>query len=563
MRVAVVPNWDELYRLGLQIGKISSAITASPVVKTPIQKRLDTLGKILVVLALVLCALVVVIGLAWRRPALDMVEVGISLGVSVVPEGLVAVVTLTMALGVRRMASKNAIVRKLPSVETLGSVTVICSDKTGTLTEGRMGAASVWTTNDVSYSFSKSADIDPSHGGVSVVTGKVSAVPDYPNGSNDQATFGVKDHGLDLDPLPTSLAQKELPKSIALAPAHLVLASSVCSMCNNSSVTAHEGGGLKATGDPTEIALLVAAARAGFSREYFLESFEKLGENAFDSDRKLMSVIYRSRTVDGRAVDPYSFIVAKGAPESLLSRCMSFVRPSLDSSDRNSCTSFIRTSVENPLPLNEEFENFVSDKSNELAGHGLRVLGLAVRIVSADEGLLIAKSGKPGIAENNLTFVGLIGLIDPPKPGVREAVKECQTAGIKVVMITGDHIATANRAMRGEELDLLSEDALAELRPFPNVFARVSPENKLNIVKALQSKHQFVSMTGDGVNDAPAIKRADVGIAMGKAGTEITKQAADIVLADDDFVTIVAAVKEGRRVFDNILKFLIYLWVTI
>ncbi|KXS13793.1 calcium ATPase, partial [Gonapodya prolifera JEL478] len=476
----VIMGFTQEFQANRAVNALMS-LTSSPVVKTPFRRNWTG-----------------VLRWPWSK--------SVPLAVSILPEGLVAVVTLTMALGVRRMATRNAIVRSLPSVETLGSVTVICPDKTGSkwlptaLTEGRIGAAALWATDGVTYNFTEAASLDPSQGGVTRASSKADSTLNHANGGADE--HSNCEH-----------VESET------APPHLIAAASVCAMCNNSSV-----------------ALLVAAARAAFSREFWFKEIDKIGENAFDSDRKRMSVIVKG----GACVDdskPFALVLGKGAPESIMSKCTSFVAPDFKSTTPRSNSSALHAISSEHSNFTDEFEQAISEKSNKLASQGLRVLVLAVRVVSFEDADAMVKSGKPSVAEQDLVFVGLIGLIDPPKQGVREAVRECQTADIEVVMITGDHIATANRAIRGEELDLLSEEALADLRPFPNVFAP----------------------TGDGVNDAPAIKRADVGIVMGKAGTEITKQAADIVLADDDFVTIVAAVKEGRRVYDNILKFLVYL----
>ncbi|KAJ3348983.1 P-type ATPase [Entophlyctis luteolus] len=521
-----------------EIGRISKAITSTKTEETAIQKKLHSLGKWLVILSVFLCVLVIVIGVAYHHPALDMVKVGVSLAVSVIPEGLVAVVTVTMALAVGRMAKRNAIVRKLPSVETLGSVTHICSDKTGTLTEGKMGASNLWTSDGTEFTFSHGHD-----------------------GKDGQV---LKSDG------------EACSKAVKSAPAHLVAASMVCALCSNATIEPdpERPGTYKSTGDPTEVALVVASRVAGFSKTFFedIVSLEKVGEYAFDSDRKIMSVVYKqsdSESASGKeSFAPGSaFVLVKGAPEGVVRRCKSYLPP------LQSVNVFEDLSSAAGLEMTDDFAQAISDQSELMARKGLRVLALALRRVSADESLRIVQAKKAAEAEKDLSFVGLIGLIDPPKAGVKEAVAKCKRAGIKVIMITGDHVTTAtaiaeqlgivdaqnNRCMKGGELDLISEDALADMRPFPVVFARVSPDNKLKIVRALQSKQYSVAMTGDGVNDAPAIKKADVGIAMGIGGTEITKQAADIVLADDDFSTIIDAVAEGRQVFDNIKKFIVYL----
>ncbi|CAJ0917998.1 625_t:CDS:10 [Entrophospora sp. SA101] len=380
--------------------------------------------------------------------------INFSLAVSVVPEGLVAVTTVTMAIGVIRMAARCAIVRTLPAVETLGSVTVICSDKTGTLTEGKMGPCELWTADNSIYSFTEPTSLDPNKGGI-------------------------------------------------------IFHSLECRI-----------------GDPTEV-----TQKGGFSKSYWENNhnFLKVHEKPFDSERKLMSVVYKINK-DSSSSSPSQkkeenknkfLVLAKGAPEELLRKCTHYMAE-IKSSNNNNAEIFDAISEDNySSPLTEEFVDLISDQSSRMA----------------------SKEGKD--EENNLIFIGLIGLIDPPKKAVKESIRICKLAGIKVIMIT--------------ELDLLSDEAISELNPFPTVFARVSPDNKLKIVKALQNLKNIVAMTGDGVNDAPAIKAADVGVAMGLSGTEITKQAADIILSNDDFSTIVAAVEEGRRVFDNILKFIVYL----
>ncbi|KAJ3060934.1 P-type ATPase [Podochytrium sp. JEL0797] len=556
-----------------EIGRISKAITSTKNEETPIQKKLHSLGKWLVFLSVFLCVLVIVIGICYKHPPLEMLKVGISLAVSVIPEGLVAVVTVTMALAVGRMAKRNAIVRKLPSVETLGSVTHICSDKTGTLTEGKMGASGLWTADNSLFVFTHPRGGKDGHVDVAQRVPLAVALSDI------DAHAGSNDAVLKENSTPCS-------KSIVDSPCHLVTASMVSALCSNATIerdpeNQHE---FKSTGDPTEVALVAASQIAGFSKSYFEDSMglEKLGEYAFDSDRKIMSVVYGQQLqgVPGRVQfdSEIAFVLVKGAPEGVLHRCKSYLPPVLDEAEEIGVARgngmFVKFLSEFPAePLTEEYVNYISARSEAMAGKGLRVLALAVRKVARSDALRIIGSKKQSEAESDLTFVGLIGLIDPPKAGVKESIEKCKRAGIKVIMITGDHVTTAaaiaeqlgivdatnNRCMKGPELDLLSEEAVADLRPFPVVFARVSPDNKLKIVKALQSRLYAVAMTGDGVNDAPAIKKADVGVAMGIGGTEITKQAADIVLADDNFATIIEAVQEGRQVFDNIKKFIVYL----
>ncbi|KAG0236825.1 P-type ATPase [Actinomortierella wolfii] len=596
-----------------EMGKISAAISKAGNQLTPVQRKLSKLGKWLVVFALVLCALIAVIKIAYKNNVEESLKVALSLAVSVIPEGLVAVVTVTMAIGVRRMAARQAIVRTLPAVETLGGVTFICSDKTGTLTEGKMGAAELWTSDGVAYGFTESTSLDPNKGDVT----------------------------LKSDP------SHVIEKSIDKVPAQMLISLMVSSLCNNSSVVPKEEKGdhgasqviipdekgettppaepasdtveWKGIGDPTEVALVVAAQKAGFPKTFFHElGYTRIFEQAFDSERKMMSVVYKAPLDSSQPQgEHYEFVLAKGAPEEVLNRCIGYL-PTVDSNVIANPLDVLKPNgADITQPVTEEFYDRVSDASGRMADDGLRVLGLAYKRVKINGGgaeaphdhdglenvgkeketkeapaptfqpteldkITAANANQPddddedavppGYAESDLVFLGLIGLIDPARAGVKESVRICKEAGITVVMITGDHIKTASaiarelgilseggRAIKGEELDLLSEQDIADLKPFPNVFARVSPDNKLKLVTALQSRGELVAMTGDGVNDAPAIKAADIGVAMGIAGTDITKQAADIVLANDNFNTIREAVAEGRRVFDNILKFIVYL----
>ncbi|KAI7815957.1 hypothetical protein BC939DRAFT_73472 [Gamsiella multidivaricata] len=600
-----------------EMGRISAAITGQGKMLTPVQRKLAMLGKLLVVFAIVLCAVMAGVRIAYHPHEVgESLKLALSLAVSVIPEGLVAVVTVTMALGVRRMAARKAIVRTLPAVETLGSVTFICSDKTGTLTEGKMGAAELWTSDGSAYGFTESTSLDPNKGDVTLKAGP---------GETPQV----------------------LGKTLNDVPSQMLISLMVSSLCNNSSVVMKdeieddnaktmvninsennmepEGAAQsevewKGIGDPTEVALVVAAQKAGFPKAFFQElGYTRIYEQAFDSERKVMSVVYKAPLDNaGVAGGHYEFVLAKGAPEEILNRCVSYLPPVAPGAVSSPLEVLRPSDHDLTKPVTEEFYDHVSEASGRMADDGLRVLGLAFKKVkvngggapseSVGDGLdnidnvknvkeaappthkltevdlmtaaNVAAQGDdddeeeipPGYSESELVFLGLIGLIDPARAGVKESVRICKQAGITVVMITGDHIKTASaiakelgiledggRAIKGEELDLLSEQAIAELKPFPNVFARVSPDNKLKLVTALKSRGDSVAMTGDGVNDAPAIKAANVGVAMGIAGTDITKQAADIVLADDNFNTIVEAVEEGRRVFDNILKFIVYL----
>ncbi|KAI8322264.1 calcium ATPase, partial [Martensiomyces pterosporus] len=531
-----------------EIGKISAAIncSASHARRTPIQKKLAKLGLWLVALAIALCACIVICGVSWRRKFVPIFITGISLAVSVIPEGLVAVTTVTMALGVRRMAHRNALIRTLPAVETLGSVTVICSDKTGTLTEGKMGVSELVDANGMVFEFTRSTSQDPNEGEV-LCRGHADVLA----AAASQDLYQAEKH--------------------STAAADMALAGAMSSTAASS-----PSGG--------EAAAELAAA-----------PLRLLAENAFDSDRKRMSVVFEATSPaaqdsssasplpgDGkRNASPLAgkrclVTFAKGAPEEILSKC---------THQLTSAAGFRRSGCGAGSMDNKELPSFalVSHivaclcRDARMAARGLRVLGLAAKVAYLSDGEPVTEDAL-GLswAESDLVFCGLVGLIDPPRSGIIDSVRRCHNAGIKVIMITGDHIGTAtavaesigiihpdnpdtDRAISGAELDLLSDEATAMLQPFPCVFARVSPENKLKIVRALQQSGHIVAMTGDGVNDAAAVKGADVGVAMGMGGTDITKEAADIVLTDDNFTTIVAAVEEGRRIFDNILKFILYL----
>ncbi|KAI8992370.1 hypothetical protein BDB01DRAFT_841665 [Pilobolus umbonatus] len=575
-----------------EIGKISTAIQkgSKNKVKTPIQKKLSRLGHYLVALAIFLCALVVVIGIAWKRNAKDMLNIGLSLAVSVIPEGLVAVTTVTMAIGVRRMAANKCIVRTLPAVESLGSVTVICSDKTGTLTEGKMGTAEMWTSDNSLYTFTESTSLDPSHGQIIREPDELRRRMIHLRHTTSYGTDSPTEHSSNNINY-AAMVPKPIDTSMPNGyDRQLFYALMVANLCNNSSIRRdEETQELIGVGDPTEIALTVAAQKASLGNDYWLKSngFEKLFERAFDSERKLMSSVYRQTNTDMPIIKEM-VMVCKGAPEELLVRCNHYMSSGSISRVSNNHDHPMNSSHNVITEMNDNFASQVYDENVRMASQGLRVLGLAYKLLSPDnmisnemqdqdeEERQAKLANHPEFGESDLVFVGLVGLIDPPKEGVKEAVETCQKAGIHVMMITGDHVETAtaiaaqlgifnrnvigkSRAILGRELDLLSDDAIIALDPFPSVFARVSPDNKLSIVRALQQRGELVAMTGDGVNDAPAIKKADVGVAMGIAGTEITKQAADIVLANDNFTSIVHAVEEGRHVFDNILKFIVYL----
>ncbi|KAJ1947029.1 hypothetical protein EC988_005466, partial [Linderina pennispora] len=504
-----------------EIGKISVAInrSASSVRRTPIQRKLARLGLWLVVLALSLCACIVICGVAWGRKFVPIFITGISLAVSVIPEGLVAVTTVTMSLGVHRLARRNALVRTLPAVETLGSVTVICSDKTGTLTEGKMGASELVDANGILFEFTKSTSQDPNEGEI-VYRGHVSRRTAPPMDMTQ-----TEKHG-------TAAADMSMIAS---------------ALCNNAEVFYDEAEAQwKSIGDPTEVAMVIAAQKAGVRKREFVSAdpaatLKLLVENAFDSDRKRMSVVYEvpmHSTSGGSTTRRCLLVAVKGAPEEVLSKCThqlasaaGFLTSASSSEDiaRSATSNAVSLLGNNSAPLTDDLTAATGEHCEGMAARGLRVLGLAAKVLYVDSDLPLTEEALgEAWAECDLVFAGLIGLIDPPRSGIVESVHRCHEAGIKVIMITGDHIGTASaiaesigilqpdhvensRAITGAELDLLSDEATAMLDPFPSVFARVSPENKIKIVKALQQTGHIVAMTGDGVNDAAAVKGADIG----------------------------------------------------
>lgn len=477
-----------------ELGKIADMIGSVESGRTPLQERLDKLGKMLALFGAAAAALVFGVGILLGESAADMFLTAVSVAVAVVPEGLPAVVTITLALGGQRMLKRNALIRKLPAVETLGSVTVICSDKTGTLTENKMTV----TVVDLPE---RSVEIASS-----VMTGMDSASAD------------------DLD---------------------FALAISV--LCNDATLDhGAEAGTEQVIGDPTEAALLIAGAKREINKEHLYEILPRVNEVPFDSTRKRMSTIHSVEdTLPGylSVFQSSRFILCtKGAPDSLLS-----------------VSDYVWVN-NSQIPLDAEWRERILEANSKLAQNGMRVLGLAFRSLEAPS--------TDTDAEQGLFFVGLAGMIDPPREEVKAAVENCKTAGIRPIMITGDHPLTAaaigrelqfteqSDAVSGEKLQKADEDELLVLTKTTSVYARVSPEDKLRIVSALQSQGEVVAMTGDGVNDAPALRKADIGVAMGITGTDVAKEAADMVLLDDNFTTIVAAVEEGRVIFDNLIRFI-------
>jgi Ca2+-transporting ATPase len=489
-----------------EMGRIAGLLEQTPDQATPLQRELDRIGKVLgivvLVIAVVMIATVIVVeGVRDAGSLFDVLIFGVALAVAAVPEGLPAVVTAVLSIGVQQMARRNAIVRHLAAVETLGSASVIASDKTGTLTKNEMTVRVVVTASGrVTFGGSGYA----------------------PHGTVQGAGGGALDSAL----------QRELERALAIA-----------ERANNATV--HEQDGRwTVQGDPTEGALIVAARKAGLSAATLDERLPRIGEVPFSSERKLMSTIHRDTEQQGHGI-----LFTKGAPDVLLTRC---THEAVGDDER---------------PLTAERREEILEINEGLASEALRTLGVAARRLPAG-----APVERPdGRVEQELVFAGLIGMIDPPRAEAMDAVARAKEAGIRPLMITGDHPRTAaviaqelgiagqGRVITGAQLEQLPDEALARTVAEVSVYARVNPEHKLRIVDALRSSGAVVAMTGDGVNDAPALKRADIGIAMGITGTDVSKEAADIILADDNFASIVAAVEEGRAIFANIRKFLRYL----
>ncbi len=481
-----------------ELGRIAEMIQEIGREQTPLQRKLEEFGKWIVYLCFALVGLVFLV--SWLRGGrlLDMFLTSVSLAVAAIPEGLPAVVTIALALGVQRMVKRHALIRKLPSVETLGCATVICSDKTGTLTRNEMTVRAVRA------------------GGR---TFEVSGAGYAPTGD-----FLLK--GAKIDPSRDPVLLETLAAAV---------------LCNGARLN-REGDSWRIVGDPTEGALLAAAAKSGLWKHELEKAYAFRGEIPFDSDRKMMTVLREA--AGGRAT-----AFTKGAPDVLLSRCSSLLAPA------------------GPELLSPARREEIIAANDRLAERALRVLAVARRTFDRPPAECDAAT-----VEKDLTFLGLLAMIDPPREEVKAAIGECRSAGIRTVMITGDHKKTAAaiarelgffpegaRALSGEELDAIGEEAFrGEVAGIP-VYARVSPEHKLRIVRAWRSRGDVVAMTGDGVNDAPAVKEADIGVAMGITGTDVTKEVSDMVVTDDNFASIVAAVEEGRGIYANIRKFIHYL----
>lgn len=450
--------------MNTKVGQIANMIIEDEAPETPIQKKLGQVGKILGIVCLAICFVIFVIGLIKNIDPIEMFMTSVGLAVAAIPEGLPAIVTIMLSIGVTKMAKKNSIIRRLPAVETLGSSSVICSDKTGTLTQNKMKVVEI-----------NSKDIN--------------------------------------------------------------LATELSCMCTDCDIL-YKDGKIEVNGEPTEVALVNQGLENKKDKNELYRLMPRVNEIPFDSNRKMMTTIHK--------IGNKYRIITKGAPDVLLDKCQKQIGGTI-------------------------IEKFKIQKENEkMAQKALRVIAVGYK----DLDFLPQKIDSNTI-ENNLIFVGLIGMIDPPREGVKEAVKTCKKAGIKTVMITGDHIATAkaiakelnilgtnDKAITGQELDKIPQKELEKSVSEYSVFARVTPEHKVRIVKAWQKTGAVVAMTGDGVNDSPALKNADIGIAMGKNGTDVAKNAADMILADDNFVTIVEAVKQGRNIYDNIKKAIHFLIAT-
>ncbi len=487
-----------------EFGKNSGMLQEIEKETTPLQKKLDKVGKNIGLLCLIVCGVVASLGLVRGGSVLGMLLWGISLAVAAVPEALPAVVTITLAVGVQRMARRNAVIRRLSSVETLGSSTVICTDKTGTLTKNEMTVKEIYLPE---------AWLE--------VRG---------TGYEPRGTFKVKGEKKEINP-------SSYPDLILLLKAAV--------LCNNSYLEEKNGKWI-IRGDPTEGALLTAAAKAKLSKNELESRYPRVFELPFDSMRKMMTTIHE--------VAPGKFVAyVKGAPEVIVK-----------------ASSYYRCKQKNKL-FTEEMKREVLEINREMAKNGLRVLAIAYREVLWEKEKIFKKE-EMGEIEENLIFLGLTAMMDPPREEVKEAVEKCRKAGIKVVMITGDHELTAVSvakqigliqspylSLTGEKLDSMSDRELEELVEKVSIYARVSPQHKMRIVKALKKKKHVVAVTGDGVNDAPALKTADIGVSMGITGTDVAKEASDMIISDDNFASIVAAIEEGRGIYDNIKKYLMYL----
>ncbi|MBZ0294619.1 MAG: cation-translocating P-type ATPase [Anaerolineae bacterium] len=500
-----------------QLGRIAELIQSVENEPTPLQRRMAEVGKVLLIAAVIVMGIAVAIGLITGL-TFDMVLLNaVAIAVAVVPEGLPAVVTIALALGAQRMFKREALIRKLPAVETLGSITTICSDKTGTLTENKMRVQVVDVAGDTS-------DIE------TVIAKGIDGVI-RANGSHQ-------------------------PRD----PAHALLMAGNM-LCNDAILDSDSSGEMIAIGDPTEGAMVLAAERFGLHKDALDRDFSRVGEVPFSSDRKRMTTVHHHpQALTARETHYLADVMALDEQAAYIA----FSKGAVDSLLDVSTHAWLDESV---VPLSDTLRSRIEQANNEMAQNGLRVLGMAYRHLDT-----LPEQWKPENIEHDLIFVGMVGIIDPPRPEVKQAVAVCREAGIRPVMITGDHPLTAlniarqlniagehDRVITGQELNGMTPQELEAIVEQVPVYARVSPEHKLNIVQALQNRGHIVAMTGDGVNDAPALKRSDIGVAMGITGTAVSKEAADMVILDDNFKTIVSSVEEGRTIYDNVRRFIKYL----
>lgn len=506
--------------MNTRVGKIAGMIIEDEAPQTPIQKKLAEVGKTLAIACIIICVLIFVIGIFKKIPIVEMFMTSVGLAVAAIPEGLPAIVTIMLSIGVTKMAKKNSIIRKLPAVETLGSSSVICSDKTGTLTQNKMTVTQVRNAFGIINNQDKKFILE-------LGTMCTDTIED--ERKTDLINFEERNS-----------VEVEQGAKFKLIKGENGLKESTPKKFNKKNSTINN---LKAVGEPTEVAITNAAIETGLTKQNLYNQMPRINDIPFDSKRKMMTTIHKLG-------NKYR-IITKGAPDMLIKRC----------------TKYYQNGDISPIFSKKES---IQEQNNQMAEGALRVIAVAYKDVDR-----LPTTVNSDIIENDLIFCGLIGMIDPPREGVKEAVRTCRRAGIKTVMITGDHLQTAKAiakelgilkrgdlAIDGESLEEMSQHELERNIMNYSVFARVSPEHKVRIVKAFQSTGAVVAMTGDGVNDAPALKNADIGIAMGKGGTDVAKNASDMILTDDNFVTIVEAVKQGRNIYDNIKKAVHFLIAT-
>lgn len=479
--------------MNTQMGKIAKMLNTGTIETTPLQKKLNVFGKMLGVSCIIVCIIIFALGIIRQQDLMEVFMTAVSLAVAAIPEGLTVVVTVVLALGMQKMVKINAIVKRLSAVETLGSTTVICSDKTGTLTQNKMTVVKIFDGSDI---------------------WNVTGTGYLPEGSFIKENDSKANINLNLKTL---------------------LMGAV--LCSDAKI---QDNGNKIIGDPTEAALIVVGAKAGFISEEMNKKYTRIDEIPFDSDRKLMSTIHNQ---DGKTI-----MYTKGAPDVVLNRAKYIL-------DKDGI-----------IPITDKHKAIIMDNNNKMAQDALRVLAISYKEIEN------YTSEDTKNQEQDLVFVGLTGMIDPPREEAKEAVSVCKKAGVRAIMITGDHKTTAgaigkqlgiidndDQAIEAKEINNLTDEQLKEKVKKISVFARVSPEHKVRLVDAVKSNGNIVAMTGDGVNDAPALKRADIGIAMGITGTDVAKEAADMILTDDNFATIVHSIEEGRTIYSNIRKFVGYL----